>query len=184
MKRTKFIIKCSICGKDFFTIPSKTKNKFCSKNCYYIARKRGHYSPYWEGKNRSEETKNKISMKNKGKKIWCEGKKLSKEHIKKLSQAKIGKYVGFLHPNWKGGIKTDERGYIRIWTGNKQWRYEHNLVMEKILGRPLKTGEVVHHINCDKSDNRIDNLMLFPSRKAHTEYHIRVLKMPIKNQYS
>jgi hypothetical protein len=152
--------------------------------CYYSARKDGFYTPYWSGKKRSEDTKRKISAKNKGKVPWCNGKKLSKEHRKHLSRAKIGKYVGFLHPNWKGGRKTDERGYIRIWVGNKKWRYEHNLVMEKILGRPLNKGEVVHHINSDKSNNSIDNLMLFPSNKAHMEYHIRVLKTPTKNQYS
>ena len=48
---------------------------------------------------------------------------------------------------------------------------EHRLVMEKHLGRKLIKGEVVHHINRNKSNNDIDNLILFPTKKAHTKYH-------------
>lgn len=184
MKRIDVINECIICGNKFRTILSRKDRKYCSHKCYSVARANGKYPPYWSGKTRDIETCKKISLKNKGKKIWCTGKKLTMEHRKKLSQAKIGKYIGFKHPNWKGGRKTDERGYIRIWIGIKRWRYEHKLVMEKHLGRKLKTGEVVHHINLDKSDNRIENLILFPNNKAHMTYHKEVLNMKYTNQYS
>lgn len=48
---------------------------------------------------------------------------------------------------------------------------EHIVVMEKLLGRPLKDGEVIHHINEDKTDNRPENLMLFESHSEHMKYH-------------
>ncbi len=57
--------------------------------------------------------------------------------------------------------RAKSNGYVR----------EHILVVEKMLGRPLKDGEVVHHINEDKKDNRPENLMVFASQSDHMRYH-------------
>ena len=57
--------------------------------------------------------------------------------------------------------RAKANGYVR----------EHILVVEKMLGRPLKDGEVVHHINEDKKDNRPENLMVFASHSEHMRYH-------------
>lgn len=70
--------------------------------------------------------------------------------------------------NWKGGRRIDA-GYVLIYNPEHHraksngYVKEHIVVMEEKLGRPLKRGENVHHINGIRSDNRHDNLELWIS---------------------
>jgi hypothetical protein len=78
--------------------------------------------------------------------------------------------------NWKSGRTSHKDGYIQIYKpghpncDNKGYVMEHRLVMEEYLGRYLDPIESIHHINKIKSDNGIENLMLFQSLSGHMKY--------------
>lgn len=61
------------------------------------------------------------------------------------------------HPN------SNSKGYIRL----------HRYIMSEHIGRPLREWERVHHINGDKTDNRLENLQLM----TNTE-HDRLTRNP------
>ena len=70
------------------------------------------------------------------------------------------------HPLWKGNYK-DKEGYIIDTNTNSK---QHRLYMETIIGRKLELWECVHHINGNKTDNDISNLVIMPMRE-HTRFH-------------
>jgi len=57
----------------------------------------------------------------------------------------------------------DKHGYRGFTFGGRN-RYEHSMVMERILGRPLLPTETVHHRNGQRADNSPENLELWDSR--------------------
>lgn len=52
---------------------------------------------------------------------------------------------------------------------------EHRVIMEKHLNRKLDTNEVVHHLNGNHKDNRIENLVVM-SRSEHGKLHAKKTK--------
>ncbi|MEE9540328.1 MAG: HNH endonuclease [Candidatus Thorarchaeota archaeon] len=68
----------------------------------------------------------------------------------------------------RGLTFKDKMGYKKYSNSGES---VHRHVAERMLGRKLRKGEVVHHKNRDKTDNRRSNLQVFSSRKAHHETH-------------
>lgn len=96
---------------------------------------------------------------------------------------RIPKYIG--HWNWKGGIREDAQGYLMEYVRKGSLFYsmaqksknrhggvilQHRLVMARHLGRILTKEEIVHHVNGDKKNNKIDNLRLTTRGRHPTNY--------------
>jgi uncharacterized protein (DUF1330 family) len=119
------------------------------------------------GKTHIDQTKKKISKSKKGQTPWNKG-------IEDKDRQ------GENHHNWNGGKHSDKNGYIWIYSPNhpnksvRNYVLEHRLAMEKHLGRYLEKHEVVHHINGNRSDNRLDNLVLYDSHSNHMSCHKRL----------
>jgi len=123
----------------------------------------------------TEETRLKISLSNTGKHPTEETLiKLRESHLghhpseeSKLKQSEALK--GSKCYLWRGGV-TGSCGYILV-TKDNGYIMEHRFVMEEYLGRKLTEHEVVHHINFNKKDNRMENLMLFATHSKHMKFH-------------
>ena len=78
---------------------------------------------------------------------------------------------------WKGGVTEMPNGYIGAYAPDHPrahpngYVYQHILVAEEGLGRPLEPGEVVHHLDGDKHNNVFENLMVLPSQSEHARLH-------------
>ena len=123
------------------------------------------------GRKLSEKTKKKISESLKGENNPNYGKHLSEESKRRISECNKGRFsgeknpfygirnFGETNPNWKGGRSVDHEGYIHVRLPNRDVR-EHRLIVENVIGRKLKNGEVVHHLDENRINNVNTNLLL------------------------
>lgn len=65
-------------------------------------------------------------------------------------------------------------GYMARRIGGRDF-LEHRIVVEQRIGRPLRHDEVVHHLNGEKTDNRIENLYVC-SKSEHARTHKEVFR--------
>ena len=88
------------------------------------------------------------------------------------------------NPAWKGGRSKLPTGYVLAYVGSgKKHRYEHRVVMERVLGRPLKRSEHVHHLNGIRDDNRPSNLVALDAsaHKKEGPTFVRLLQQRIRD---
>lgn len=147
-----------------------------------------------KNKRHTEEARRKMSEAHKGVKLseahrrklkgqipWNKGKRTPEGVRRKLSEAKTsaGVWRKESNPNWKGGLYVNHSGYIYLLSREHPhanrlgYVRRSRLVMEAHIGRVLLPTEVVHHVNGQKADDRIENLALFPALGDHARDHSR-----------
>ena len=78
--------------------------------------------------------------------------------------------------NWKGGVRITKAGYRQLYrpdhhrADTRGYVMEHIVVFEEETGVPVPKNCCVHHLNGNKSDNRIQNLCMM-QHTAHTVFH-------------
>lgn len=94
------------------------------------------------------------------------GKKriFSDDHKKRISESRKKHFEG------KAKGQYIHQGYVVLTQGENCGRLEHVVIMEKAIGRRLDKKEVVHHINGNRQDNRLENLQLL-TRAEHSRIH-------------
>lgn len=90
--------------------------------------------------------------------------------LKRPAKPRAGVLAGDRNPAWSGGRRPRSDGYIEVWTPTGV-RLEHQVVMEQAIGRPLRPGEVVHHIDENKANNTPNNLKL-TTQAEHIREHL------------
>lgn len=113
---------------------------------------------------------NKTAFKD-GQAPWNKGKKgihLSRETEWKKGVRGIHWVVVGTIRRRKRYTRLDERNFIKISEPNK-WEEYAKYLWKKIYGKLLK-GDVVHHINGIKTDDRIENIIALP-RTDHPIFH-------------
>lgn len=81
-----------------------------------------------------------------------------------------------------GTKRVTNEGYIDIKipsdhsSRSRDWMKEHRYIMEIFLGRKLLPEENVHHINGDKTDNRLENLELWITKQPKGQRPIDLIE--------
>lgn len=121
----------------------------------------------------------------------------SKKHIKKVKKSNTGvKFTeerklnlrlnhadikGEKNPRWNGGFYI--HGYKFIYSPNhplrnlKGYVREHLYVLYNFLGDKVKKSNIIHHIDGNKLNNEVSNLMIMKNHGSHRRIHCNRTKL-------
>lgn len=147
----RIAISCDWCGKEILRYPSQMhEHNFCCRACLAA------YSSKSRNPDAYDNLKDLTGV---------------SEHMKTLNAR--------LNPTRMNFEVREKLRYAHFGTGEGKAypklysQPEHRVIAAKMLGRPLRTGEVVHHIDGNKRNNTPENLMVFSSQAEHAAWHMQ-----------
>lgn len=105
------------------------------------------------------------------------------DYLNDYNQNVLNSYLSYLHIKSQGKnfdkylhpCKIISKYYVirdseddRSFNG---YLFVHVALAQDLLGRKLNASETVHHINHNKLDNRINNILIFDSLASHAKFH-------------
>lgn len=143
---------CAWCGSVFQKYEAQVKRPalaFCCRACVNSFQDKtknpGHYKEY--------ANHDKVSARMSEMNRTMNAQRMTDETRQKLSDTRKAMFDGCV-------------GYEKTFG-----RHVHRIVAEQMLGRPLLSSEVVHHVDGDKRNNTPENLMIFSSQSEHVKWH-------------
>lgn len=146
-------LTCDWCGKELKPrCPSKVhKHNFCCRECCQaFSNKKKNPEGYTDLKDYSNMSEHMSRLNRE-----LNPTRMTPETRQKLREAHLNTGEG----------KSYEKLY---------GRHAHRVVAEIKLGRPLRPGEIVHHIDGDKRNNDPDNIRVYASQADHARYHAKM----------
>ena len=149
----RYTIKCDWCGKVMERAPSGIKaHNFCSRRCQGAFSSRSKNPDRYAEMHDVERASAWMSKLNR----QLNPTRMTPETRAKLRESRLGSGRGLTYEKTYG-------------------RHTHRVVAEQQLGRPLRSDEIVHHIDGNKRNNNPSNLRVM-TRSEHASLHARLNK--------
>ena len=170
-------LKCDCCGKSILKKKSHITNKnYCSRDCHNLSMQNGRIVNCSICGEEVYKSKGNIRTRNfcstRCRNLWLS----ENGHI----MNPMGKSAGHKAPHLTSLNKV-RNPLMCISKPNADNPHKENprKTMSEYLGRQLLSTEDVHHVNGDRTDNRIQNLVVM-EKKKHLRMHMKMADMKLR----